>query len=684
MDAISPAAARPSSPHAQTAPASPHRRTILAACALFAALVLLGTAGAQSASACVSSAFSPLPLSSFEGADGNQCDSDGAGPRRDWETVAGEPDLHTTIDAPSNNDTTYGSNNAGIVGGSTSEIVPDSWNFTNGNIGGGKFDALSAASFTDPENSKLFLDLGFVRATTSGDTFLAFELNQRQPGYRLDPNEADPSAPFSVPTRTSGDLLVTYHVGTAGAEELGLCVWDGDEHSGQWEEFAPDLSGDPITNQACPALSSALYQAAINDGQSGREGAIPGTENYLDPGTAISAGQFGEAVVNLTDALRDPDNPDGPQPCVDFGYVWLHSRSSDSLTSNQQDFILPTNSISIGSCTVEGTKFNDLDGNGARAAGEPRLGGWTMFVDYDNDGILDNNLDATFVNDLDGIVEAGEEEPYDVTADGTGTEPLGAYRIVKVQPSTNAPGGTWPVREILQPSWDCTAAVGAGAVLAPNVCPEDTSTNPDSALGFRLVWDDNQTYSGRDFGNRRQPAQLKVVKHVINDNGGTATASAWSLHVKSGASDVSGSPQAGDENGDTYTLTDGQSYDVSETGGPSGYTATFSGDCNASGAVTVAAGALKTCTITNNDIAPTVKVVKVVVNDNGGTRRAGGLAAASEVRWHRRRRQSEERQDGRATRTRSRRVPTRSTRPVARPATRRRSPVTATPAARSA
>ncbi len=617
MDAISPAAARPSSPHAQAA--SPRRRTLLAACTLLATLVLLATAGAQRASACVSSAFSPLPLSSFEGADADQCDSDGAGARRDWETLAGDTDLHTTIDAPSNDDTTYGSNNAGIVGGSTSEIVPDSWNFTNGNIGGGKFDALSAASFTDPENSELFLDLGFVRATTSGDTFLAFELNQRQPGYRLDPNEADPSAPFSVPTRTSGDLLVTYHVGTAGAEELGLCAWDGDEHSGRWEEFAPDLSGEPITNQACPALPSTLYQAAINDGQSGREGAIPGTENYLDPGTAISAGQFGEAVVNLTDALRDPEDPDGPQPCVDFGYVWLHSRSSDSLTSNQQDVILPANSISIGSCTVEGSKFDDLDGDGARAAGEPLLGGWTIFVDYDNDGILDNDLDATFVNDLDGIVEAGEEEPYDVTADGAGTEPLGAYRIVKVQPSTSAPGGTWPVREILQSGWDCTAAVGAGAVLAPNVCPEDTSTNPDSALGFRLAWDDNQTYSGRDFGNHRQPAQLKVVKHVVNDNGGTATAADWSLHVKSGAGEVGGSPQAGDEAGDTYALTDGQSYSVSETSGPSGYAGTFSGDCDANGAVTVAAGSLKTCTITNDDVAPTVKVRKVVVNDDGGT-----------------------------------------------------------------
>ena len=360
-----------------------------------------------------------------------------------------------------------------------------------------------------------------IRRTASCSSTSASSARRRRAtrSWRSSSTSASPATAW-IPTRTIprarspcrrarlDDLLVTYHVGTGGAQELGLCVWDGDEHSGQWEEFTADLSGAAITNQSCPALSLSLYQAAINDGDGGREGDIPASENYLDPGTAIDAGQFGEAVVNLTDALRNAANPLGPQPCVDFGYVWLHSRSSDSLNSSQQDFIMPNRAVSIGNCTVEGHKFNDLDGDGSRSVGEPLLGGWTIFVDYDNDGVLDNNLDSTFVNDFDGIVEAGEEEPYDITADGSGTEALGSYRITKVQPSNiSDPAGTWPIREILQPTWDCTAAVGAGAVLAPNVCPEDTTTTPDSALGFRLAWTDNEIYSGRDFGNKRQAAQ---------------------------------------------------------------------------------------------------------------------------------------------------------------------------------
>ncbi len=385
---------------------------------LFAAIA---TAGAQSASACVAQPFSPSPLSnSFEGADGDQCDSDGLGPKRDWQNVIGQDGFVSTTDTPSTADTMYGSNNAGLVSGSTDENVPDSWNFTIGNLGAPKYDALAAYSFTD-FSDKLFVDLAFVRAASSGATFLAFELNQAQPGYRLDANESDPTKPFSVPTRSRGDLLVTYNVSTQGAIALGLCVWDGNEHTGRWEVFTQDLTGAAITNQTCPALSSTLYQAALNDAQGGRQGDIPAAENYVGSGI-IGEGRFGEAVVNLTDALRDPSNANGPQPCIDFGYVWMHSRSSDSLTSSQQDFILPSKPVSIGNCSVEGKKFNDANGDGdndGAGAGEPFLGGWTMFVDYDGDGVLDNNKDATFVNDMDGIVEAGEEEPYDVTSDGT-------------------------------------------------------------------------------------------------------------------------------------------------------------------------------------------------------------------------------------------------------------------------
>jgi Prealbumin-like fold domain len=121
--------------------------------------------------------------------------------------------------------------------------------------------------------------------------------------------------------------------------------------------------------------------------------------------------------------------------------------------------------------------------------------------------------------------------------------------------------------------------------------------------------------------NNDKAATLTVIKHVVNDNGGTNVAADWSIHVKSGVTDVTGSPQAGAESpGTEYTL-DAGTYTVSETGGPSGYAFDgFTGDCaNPSGDVTLANGESKTCTLTNNDVAPQLIVIKHVINDNGGT-----------------------------------------------------------------
>lgn len=41
--------------------------------------------------------------------------------------------------------------------------------------------------------------------------------------------------------------------------------------------------------------------------------------------------------------------------------------------------------------TVTGTKFNDLDGDGVREAGETGLAGWTVYADLDNDSTRDGN-----------------------------------------------------------------------------------------------------------------------------------------------------------------------------------------------------------------------------------------------------------------------------------------------------
>ncbi|NLW92156.1 MAG: DUF3494 domain-containing protein [Syntrophomonadaceae bacterium] len=126
-------------------------------------------------------------------------------------------------------------------------------------------------------------------------------------------------------------------------------------------------------------------------------------------------------------------------------------------------------------------------------------------------------------------------------------------------------------------------------------------------------------------------ATLNVIKHVINNNGRTASADDFSLHVKTAGTDVIGSPADGDESGTIYTLTPG-TYVVSEDNHV-GYTASYSGDSNSSGLIILNAGDEKTVTINNNDksrssgggggseyvstTTATLNIIKHVINDDG-------------------------------------------------------------------
>jgi hypothetical protein len=95
-------------------------------------------------------------------------------------------------------------------------------------------------------------------------------------------------------------------------------------------------------------------------------------------------------------------------------------------------------------------------------------------------------------------------------------------------------------------------------------------------------------------------ATLHVVKDVENDDGDDQHADDFTLYVKLSGTDVAGSPALGVASpGRTYLLAAG-TYVVSEDE-DSAYNQSFSGACNASGSVTLAAGETKTCTITNDD-----------------------------------------------------------------------------------
>src|SRR6185437_13438567 len=122
--------------------------------------------------------------------------------------------------------------------------------------------------------------------------------------------------------------------------------------------------------------------------------------------------------------------------------------------------------------------------------------------------------------------------------------------------------------------------------------------------------------------NDDQPAKLIVIKHVINNNGGTATAANFTLD--SGGINDSPDNFPGAESPGTEVTLDVGSYTVTESG-PTGYTASFSADCSG----TIASGQTKTCTVTNDDQAAKLIVIKHVINDNGGTATAANFTLDS-------------------------------------------------------
>ena len=66
-----------------------------------------------------------------------------------------------------------------------------------------------------------------------------------------------------------------------------------------------------------------------------------------------------------------------------------------------QDLVGPV-PLLVRNCTISGTKYHDLDGDGATPPdGEPTLAGWKLYLDLDNDNVLDAN-EPTTLTDANG------------------------------------------------------------------------------------------------------------------------------------------------------------------------------------------------------------------------------------------------------------------------------------------
>lgn len=136
---------------------------------------------------------------------------------------------------------------------------------------------------------------------------------------------------------------------------------------------------------------------------------------------------------------------------------------------------------------ISGTKYEDRNADGDQDAEEPGLAGWTIYVDYDDDEVLDTGEPS------------GE------------TDENGAYTVEGIDP------GTWKVKEALQTGWTCSE---------PDPCYHSVTLESSDEI------------IGKKFGNYRI-RQITKTSGVINNHPSISGNGAWVAFV----SDVDGNPE---------------------------------------------------------------------------------------------------------------------------------------------
>ena len=174
--------------------------------------------------------------------------------------------------------------------------------------------------------------------------------------------------------------------------------------------------------------------------------------------------------------------------------------------------------------------------------------------------------------------------------------------------------------------WElCVVGVGScGYSQTSLTC--DNSIGQVTSVTFGLGDDVTCTFVNDDVA-----PSLTLDKVVVNDNGGTEQESAWTVSATGDPvtepAVLSGEGAPGDGDVTSGVGFDAGTYTLSESTGPAGYSASdwvcdggtyAKDDVTGVETIEVGLGDDATCTITNDDVAPSLTLDKVVVNDNGG------------------------------------------------------------------
>jgi uncharacterized repeat protein (TIGR01451 family) len=205
-------------------------------------------------------------------------------------------------------------------------------------------------------------------------------------------------------------------------------------------------------------------------------------------------------------------------------------------------------------------------------------------------------LDGLILTNTAAITATNDVTPSNNTASATVaiSAPKAHLTVTKVVVNDN--GGTKQAGDFLLFVNGAALESGRAVALSMGVYTVTETTLP----GYSATFQGDCSAAGRvtlapgdvktcTLVNDDQPATLTVNKVVINDNGGSAQVGDFPLFINETPT-TSG----------VAVMLDAGEYAVTEESVP-GYTASFSGDCDADGRVILSVGEAKTCMITNDD-----------------------------------------------------------------------------------
>ncbi len=323
-------------------------------------------------------------------------------------------------------------------------------------------------------------------------------------------------------------------------------------------------------------------------------GAIRAIVTYTPLTLTTSAGANGSISPNGTTAFATNDDLD-----VDITpnatYI-VADTIVDGLSqgrSNEEDFDNATTSHTV-STTFEGgwsaptADFNDSgvssEANAYTSNSADAVFNGTDSVEYGNFGLsgsgivggievaLEGERDGTRVLDIQLSWNGGSSWTAAQSASFSDSE-----TTIILGGTNNTWGRTWTTTELTNANFRVRAASGTGS---NDINLDQIQVKVTSAPAGTLT----------------------VRKVVVNDNGGTADADDFSFSVNSG------SAQVFEADGENNLTVEAGTYSVVETAS-SQYATTYD-NCNS---VSVTDGGTTICTITNNDIEPTLTLVKNVV-----------------------------------------------------------------------